>query len=277
MLIEDKLLGWRPRWHAGGDMSLRSKLTVGLGFLFIIIFAIAIYSSFQIEKLSKEASSILKDNYESLVYCKNMLFALDEMNATVGNRIFGSESNKATSYNSDLFGRSKSSFDSNLNAEKNNITEVHEGEYVVELSDNYARYLMLCIQINEKGGNSMEYLSDFLPAYFALRQSIDKTNDVNMQGVERKSQSTGHDADYMITSMAAIGAICILLAFFYFWYFPFFVSNTISYLTNKMKELLQKLGMKLDTKTGDEAFVLLQSINLLENALVRIKTPQKRK
>ena len=85
----------------------------------------------------------------------------------------------------------------------------------------------------------MEYLSDFLPAYFALRQSIDKTNDVNMQGVERKSQSTGHDADYMITSMAAIGAICILLAFFYFWYFPFFVSNTISYLTNKMKELLQ--------------------------------------
>ena len=68
-------------------MSLRSKLTVGLGFLFIIIFAIAIYSSFQIEKLSKEASSILKDNYESLVYCKNMLFALDEMNATVGNRI----------------------------------------------------------------------------------------------------------------------------------------------------------------------------------------------
>jgi hypothetical protein len=92
-----------------------------------------------------------------------------------------------------------------------------------------------------------------------------------MQAVERKSQSTGDDAHKMINTMAIIGAICILLAFFYFWYFPFYVSNSISYLAKKMKELLQKTGIKLDTRTTDESFVLLHAIDLLENRLAPIR------
>jgi hypothetical protein len=35
-----------------------------------------------------------------------------------------------------------------------------------------------------------------------------------------------------------------------------------------MKELLVHNGIKFDTKTKDEAFVLLQSISLLENKLL---------
>ena len=134
-------------------MSLRSKLTVGLGFLFVIIFALTIYSSYQIQKLSKDANAILKDNYDSLVYCKNMLLALDDMRSTVSYRIFGSSPNKVSAYESQLFQSSKSTFESNLNAEKNNITEVHEKEYVEELNSNYDRYLNLCLGINEKGGS----------------------------------------------------------------------------------------------------------------------------
>ena len=107
-------------------MSLRSKLTVGLGFLFVIILAITVYSSLQIEKLSKEANTILRDNYDSLVYCKNMLIAIDDINLTVSNKIFGPNQKKTSVYDSNLFEQSKSSFENSLNAEKNNITEVSE-------------------------------------------------------------------------------------------------------------------------------------------------------
>jgi hypothetical protein len=239
---------------------------VGLGFLFVIIFTIAIYSSFQIEKLSKEANTILKDNYDSLVFCKNMLLALDNMDMTVTKSVFGTNLEKAVStFDSNLFEQSKSSFETNLSAEKNNITEVHEREYVSELSINYGRFINLCSQIFKKSGGSAKYFGEFIPTYTVVRESIVNINDLNMQAVERKSQSTGLDANRMIISMAAIGTICILLAFFYFWYFPFYVSNTISYLAKRMRELLQRIGIKVDTKTKDEAFILLQSIDLLEN------------
>jgi len=166
-------------------MSLRSKLTIGLGFLFLIIFGLVIYSSFQIQQLSKDADNILKDNYASLVYCKNMLIALDEMNSTSSRKVFGSGQGKTFSYDLQLFESSKSIFDSNLIAEKHNITEIHENEYVAELDNDYSLFLSLSKQISEKGGNLSLYFNDFLPAAAKARQTIVKIDDLNMQAVER--------------------------------------------------------------------------------------------
>jgi hypothetical protein len=86
-----------------------------------------------------------------------------------------------------------------------------------------------------------------------------------MQAVVRKSQLTKQDATHFITSMAIIGSLCLLLAFGYFWYFPFYISTTFSYLSSRMRDLLKKLGVESEIKTKDEALVILQAINLLEN------------
>src|SRR5271157_1117248 len=118
-------------------MSLRTKLTVGLGFLFFIIFALAIYSSFDIQGLSRDAEKIIKDNYDSLVYCKNMLVALDDMRTGISSMVFGSNQIKLSDYYSHLFETSKSTFESSLSDEKSNITEIGEKDYVEELTNNY--------------------------------------------------------------------------------------------------------------------------------------------
>jgi hypothetical protein len=81
----------------------------------------------------------------------------------------------------------------------------------------------------------------------------------------RKNQLARHDSAGMINNMAIIVTICIILAFGYFWYFPFYVSNSISYLSDKMKQLLKDAGITLDIQSDDETHIILQSINLLEN------------
>ena len=151
-----------------------------------------------------------------------------------------------------------------------NITEVHEADYIDRLDNYYNLFLNLSAQIN-KEGDSRGYLKDLIPAYMNTRQTIAQINDLNMAAVERKNKSAGNDAKNMIVSMAAVGSACIILAFLYFWYFPFFVSNSLSYLAGKMKELLQNVGIKIDTQTKDEAFILLNSIKLLENKFVTKK------
>ena len=251
-------------------MSLRTKLTIGLGFLFLIIFALTIYGLLKIQELARDADNILKDNYASLVYCKNMLLALNDMGNAVTTKVF--DKDKVASYAAKLFESSKSTFDSNLKAEKNNITEVHEADYVAELDRGYNLLIALTSQINEKGGSPSAYFNDFIPAYSSTKQLIVEINDLNMQAVERKSQSTKRDAATMSISMGVVGTICILLAFFYFWYFPFYVSNSISYLATKMRGLLRDVGIKIDIKTRDETLVLLNSIDLMEN---RFSTEQR--
>ena len=161
--------------------------------------------------------------------------------------------------------------------EKNNITEIDEGEYVADLEKAYGLFLNLSKQITEKGSNFGLYRGSFIPAASNARQLIVKIDDLNMQAVERKSQATKRTAGQMVISMGIVGTVGILLAFFYFWYFPFYVSNSISYLARRMKELLHGTGIKVDSSTKDETIALLHSINLLEKKFAGVKRKHARK
>ncbi len=258
-------------------MQLRSKLTIGLGFLFLIIFAIAAYSSLQIQRLATDARNILQDNYNSLVYCKNMFLAVDDMNASVTNRTFGIGSKQPTAYYSSLFDAGRAAMESNLAAEKNNITEIDENEYVQELTSGYGTFLKLSIEMMRKVSSPAAYYNDFIPTYSNVRQLIVRINDLNMQAVERKSKSATDHARTMIVSIAAFGTLCVVLAFFYFWYFPFYVSNSIAYVAEKMRKLLAIVGIKAESKTTDETVVMLQSIILLENKLAEAKATKSKR
>ena len=111
------------------------------------------------------------------------------------------------------------------------------------------------------------FFNEFLPACERLKESINAIYDVNMQAVVRKSQLAKHDSSSFTKSMAIIGSICLVLAFGYFWYFPVYISTTLGYLSERMKNLLKSSGIDFDMKTNDEAYVILHAINLLENKL----------
>ena len=69
-------------------MTLKKKLSLGLGFLFLIIFVLAFVCSYYIGELSRDAENILKDNYKSLVFTKNMIAALEETRTAISSIVF---------------------------------------------------------------------------------------------------------------------------------------------------------------------------------------------
>ena len=69
-------------------MTIKTKLSLGLGFLFLIIFALAAFCSNHVGKLAKETDNILKDNYNSLVYSRNMISALEDMKNSISSTLF---------------------------------------------------------------------------------------------------------------------------------------------------------------------------------------------
>ena len=244
-------------------MSLRTKLSIGLGFLFLIILALALFSSLAFGRLSTDADKILRDNYDSLVYSRNMLVALDDMN-TVANRMMVRPTlSEQPTYLAQSFQASKATFESNLTSEQHNITELHEQDYANQAASGYSIYLNLYAQILKTRVTS-GFFDELQSTYLTVRQAILNINDVNMQAIERKNQSAKQDAIRMIDAMAVIGALCILLGFAYFFYFPFYISHGMSVLATRMRETLEHLEIKMDINTKDEAFVLLNGMNLLE-------------
>ncbi len=249
-------------------MTLKKKLTLGLGFLFLIIFVLAIFYSYNIGKLSHDAENILKDNYKSLVFSKNMISALEDMRTAISGVVFNQADNQGTpDFYLKLFEAGRIEFENNLKSENGNITEIHEKEYVDTVNRGYVLYTNLCLRMVKGGGSRAVYFNEYQPAFETLRDAINNINDINMQAVERKSRMAKHDSARIINLMAGIGVFCLILAFFYFWYFPIYLSNSIAYLSDRMKALLKKADIALDIKTNDETFIILQGINLLENKL----------
>jgi two-component system, NtrC family, sensor histidine kinase KinB len=258
-------------------MTLNKKLTVGLGFLFVLIFTMAIFCSYYIQKLSRESEDILRNNYDSIVFSKKMFLALDDMEISLSFMQFvpGKGGHKS-GYYSNLFESGKAEFEKNLKAEDHNITEILEKDYVEDLKRNYAMFAKLSAQIVRGGGGNAVYFNEFLPVYEKLKHTINAINDVNMQAIVRKNQLTKRDSSAIIISMAVVGSICMILAFGYIWYFPFYISNSMSYLSNRMRELLKAIGIGQEIKTDDEFQVILQSLKLIEDNYSR-KQKRKRK
>jgi len=248
-------------------MTLKTKLSWGLGFLFLIIFTLVGFCSYYVGKLSQESENILKDNYNSIVYAKNMLSGLDDMKTSINSILYNANNQvKISNYNLKLFESGKDLFEGNLKKENNNVTEIHEKEYVEKLNQEYVIYLNLCLRMKSRSNGKLMF-NDFMTSGEKLKQSVNNIYDVNMQAVVRKTDLTKHDSAKFKNSMVIIGLICIILALGYCWYFPIYISTTISYLSDRMKNLLKGSGITLDIKTDDEAQIILHSINLLENKL----------
>ncbi|MGE5741174.1 MAG: hypothetical protein ACM32H_03975 [Candidatus Aminicenantes bacterium RBG_16_66_30] len=249
-------------------MTLKKKMSWGLGFLFLIIFVLAIVCSYYIGELSRDAENILKDNYKSLVFAKNMIAALEETRTAIIGVVFNpGDGPKISDYALKLLEAGRTSFEAALKSENSNITEIHESEYVAAVNRDYALYANICLRIVKGEGGRGVYFNEHQQAFERLSRDINSITDLNMQAVERKSQMAKDDSVRIIRLMAIIAAFCLILAFGYFWYFPFYISNSIAYLSERMKTLLERSGITLDIKTNDEAFIILQGINLLESKL----------
>lgn len=101
-------------------MKLKTKLTVGLMFLFIVILLFAIVGILSINRLGRDTALVLKNNHESLMYCNNMLKALETIKIRKD---------------------AVQVFDDNLKKQENNITEEGEKEATAELRKNFSELL----------------------------------------------------------------------------------------------------------------------------------------
>jgi hypothetical protein len=249
-------------------MILRTKLSLGLGFLFLIIFALAFFCAYYVGSLAQDADTILKNNYDSIVYSKNMFSALDEMRTAISTSVLDQDAGKkATDYYLQLFESSRAAFETNLKAEQGNITEIHEKEEVDALVANYGIFTGLSAQAMKGQAAPAVYFGSILPCYEKLKGSIDSINAINMQAVERKSKATQQRAGKVIIYISTIATLCIILAFGYCWYFPLYFSAMVSDYAARMTKLLKKAGIAADIRSDDETYVILQSVKLLEEKM----------
>ncbi|SMO54302.1 hypothetical protein SAMN06265350_103204 [Solitalea koreensis] len=145
-----------------------------------------------IYKLGKNSKAILKDNYASIEWAKEMMQQLDNMN--------NAEVSKARA--------AAVQFDSKLKLEESNITEIGEKETVKQLRANFEYY---------QQNPSSQLLST------SIRTNLYKISELNMQALERKNGLAQKTADNAILYISLLLAVCVLICFSLIFNIPSFL------------------------------------------------------
>jgi PAS domain S-box-containing protein len=213
-------------------MRLKTKLSLALGFLFLVILTFCVLSIFYINKLSNNEDNILKNNYETLVYCGNMLKELDRL-----------------PQNKDAY----KLFEDNLNKQEYNITEPGEKEATEDVRRNF----------NELKANPTDSSN-----YPQIRQSIQIVNSLNESAILRKNNlahKTAENANFILT---IIFAVLTLIAFTLVVNFPSIISNPIRALSEGITAIADKnYSKRIYLEQKDEFGDLAASFNSMAEKL----------
>ena len=230
-------------------MKLKTKLSLGLSFLFVVIIAFGALGFFYINKLSSDAANVLMNNQESLVYSNNMLKALEDIPAKQG---------------------SIKIFDDNLKKQEANITEPGEKESTEELRKDFTELI----------ANTADSSN-----YPQLRQTLQRITDLNQNAILKKNdiaQKTGTDARFWLT---IIFTLLIIVSLTFIYNFPAVLSDPITKLSLGIQEIAnknykQRIFMEQKDEFGDLANAfnsMAEKLDEYEHSnLAKIKFEKKR-
>ena len=68
-------------------MRIKTKLNLGVGLLFLMIIILSLVSGYSVFLIKADTENILKANYNTLEYSRNMILSLDEIKESPDNKI----------------------------------------------------------------------------------------------------------------------------------------------------------------------------------------------
>ncbi|HAH25667.1 MAG TPA: hypothetical protein DCL77_18235 [Prolixibacteraceae bacterium] len=240
------------------NLSIRTKFTLGMVFIFFIILVLIVCSSFYLNKLSNKTSAILKENYLSVVYAQEMSEGLMNINQEMIN---SSLSNKVPD---SLFVRKEFySIDQSFGLEKNNITENGEDKLVASIQTGIKEYRKSFEGIMKSPLQASDILLQ-QKRFNVLHQQLLILSQMNGKAIESKTDDAKVSAKDASAEMIILGSICFLIALSFMYSFATYFNERFFQLYNGIKEIVSSnYGQRLYFEGSDEFY----EISLLFNQM----------
>jgi PAS domain S-box-containing protein len=215
-------------------MTIKNKLRAGIGFLFLLASICCSLSIYFLNRLSADASVILKDNYETLQFVKNIGSALDQNELR-------------------LDARQINTIENNLIKQEHNVTEPGEQQLTDSLRSKYEQLKLLANDATKQTILRWE-----------VRKLLYGIMQLNMTAIEHKNAVAKETASSATLLVALIGTFLFLVSFSFVVNFPGYIANPIRELTERIQEISKRnYHQQLNFKSNDEFGELAQAFNTM--------------
>ncbi|MGI6074098.1 MAG: ATP-binding protein [Fermentimonas sp.] len=213
-------------------MRIKSKLVTGIGALFLLIVFLSILSIYSIKRLSDDTKFILEDNYNSVKYAREMLMLLD---ADMQDSLVIAD------------------FETNLRLQKSNITETGEKDYTQALENNY-----LALKKNPTDTT----------IYYTLREDLLNISGINMEAIQKKSDSASVTADNAIFWLLVGCCLCLIIGLLILFYMPRNIVKPIDDFTKSIQHIAERnYSERISLNRNDEFRKMMEAFNKMAEKL----------
>jgi len=220
-------------------MKVKSKLRLGFGFLFLVVLFFGVVSIFYIHDISDSAKVILKNNYESLSFAREMRTVLDE--------------NKLP-----LNVKALNTFNRQLILQEHNITEKGEREAT--------RGLRAAFTVLQSASASAKEKEE---AQYRARVQLRQIELLNMHAIVRKNDAAQASVNKATILLGLTGTFTFLILFSFSVNFPGFIANPLRKVVDGIREISRKnYNQRLDFSADDEFADVAAAFNEMSTRLM---------
>lgn len=242
--------------------SIRTKFILGMVFLFIIILVLLGFSAFYLNKLSTKTGAILKENYVSVVYAREMSKGLTNINQELTTSFLMNRTVDSLSVNNEL-----SSVSQMLQLEINNITEPGEDKLAANIGNGIKEYRHSVANYIKSPGQ-VELVLELQKDFVTLNQQLEVLSQMNGKAIEVKSDDAKVSAKKALAQMTILGSLCFLIAFSFIYSFAAYFNERFSQLFNGIKEIVSNnFGQRLYFEGTDEFYEISLVFNEMAEKL----------
>jgi two-component system, NtrC family, sensor histidine kinase KinB len=201
-------------------------------FLFLIILVLSVFSGYYLNKLSDKTSAILKENYLSVVYAREMSEGIKDINQEISTAYL-------TLRNRDSLkiAREIAKIDKSLLAEKSNITEPGEEKLVSGIETDYSEYKDSVLKVF-KSSIAVEQMLKLQDISATLYQKLLLLSQMNSNAIEVKTDDAKTYSKSALTKMTVLASLCFLIGMSFTFSFASYFNQRFFQLYNGIKELV---------------------------------------
>lgn len=246
--------------------SIRTKFTIGMIFLFIIISVLAVFSGYYLNKLSAKTSAILKENFLSVVYAREMSEGLMSINQEITSSFITKRIPDSLKIDKEL-----KKINMSLVSEKNNITEPGEDILVKDIETEYVEYsdsLHTFIKY-QKSATGLFYLQN---KSGKLYQQLSILSQMNGKALEVKTDDAKASSKSALAKMSILASLCFLIGMSFSFSFATYFNRRFFLLYNGLKEVVSSnFNQHLFLEGNDEFYDISLVINEMADKLKKDK------
>lgn len=215
-------------------LSLDARLRLGLGAIAFAFALLSFAAVASLDRLGGAVSTILRENYASVVLCEQMKEALEREDSAA---LFAATGRRDIA--APMLEQNRASFALAFAAEARNITVPGEGELVREIDGRYAEYVKEVDRALALPQPQLleAYFRELLPRFTIIKDRVQSVLRLNQENMEQADGAAKRLAARTVQTALAVSLATVLFAVWFAYWLPRSITRPLAALTRSARAI----------------------------------------